>query len=107
MDNRRPQLDIKFYKDICPDENGKSLRIFMTVSNALLEVPVIVVFTKYDQFLRDVEMHLFDYPEEYPNSDVSEAAKKQFQEHYLGPLGDDIKYVRLESTFMLNIRIIY
>ena len=25
MDNQRPQLDIKFYKDICPDENGESL----------------------------------------------------------------------------------
>ena len=22
MDNQRPQLDLKFYKDICPDQNG-------------------------------------------------------------------------------------
>ena len=29
MDNQRPQLDLKFYKDICPDENGESLRTFM------------------------------------------------------------------------------
>ena len=107
MDNQRPQLDLKFYKDICPDENGESLQIFMTVFDALPEVPVIVVFTKYDQFLRNVEMHLFDYPEEYPNSDISEAAKKQFQERYLGPLGDNIGYVRLESMFRLKIRIIY
>ena len=28
MDNQRPQLDLKFYKDICPDQNGASLRIF-------------------------------------------------------------------------------
>ena len=25
MDNQRPQLDLKFYKDICPDANGASL----------------------------------------------------------------------------------
>jgi hypothetical protein len=24
MDNQRPQLDLKFYKDICPDKNGAS-----------------------------------------------------------------------------------
>ena len=57
------------------------------------------MFTKYDQFLRNVEMHLLDYPNEYPNGDVSEAAEKQFQEHYLDPLGDDVTYVRLESGF--------
>ena len=63
------------------------------------EVPVIVVFTKYDQFLRNVEMHLLDYPSDYPDSSVSEVAAKQFQEHYLHPLGDDVRYVRLESGF--------
>ena len=72
--------------------------------DALLEVPVIVVFTKYDQFLRNVEMHLFDYPEEYPDSDVSEAVKQQFREHYLDPLGDDIQYVRLESMFIVKYK---
>ena len=25
MDNQRPQLDLKFYKDICPDKNGALL----------------------------------------------------------------------------------
>ena len=34
MDNHRPELDMRFYKDICPDNNGASLRIFMTVSKA-------------------------------------------------------------------------
>jgi hypothetical protein len=63
------------------------------------EVPVIVVFTKHDQFLRNVEMHLSDYPNEYPDSNVSEVAEKQFQEHYLHPLGDDIIFVQLESGF--------
>ena len=38
MDNQRPELDLKFYHDICPDRNGALLRTFMTVtlSNALL-----------------------------------------------------------------------
>jgi hypothetical protein len=69
-----------------------------------LEVPVIAVFTKYDQFLHNVEMHLTDYPSEYPDSNVSELAEKQFQEHYLRPLGDDVRYVRLESGFKLRVK---
>ena len=66
------------------------------------EVPVIVVFTKYDQFLRNVRMHLVDFPSDYPDSSISEAAKRQFEEHYLYPLGDDVRYVRLESGFRVK-----
>jgi hypothetical protein len=66
------------------------------------EVPVIVVFTKYDQFLRNVEMHLADYPNEYPDSNVSNVAKKLFEEHYLQPLGDDIRFVQLQSEFRVK-----
>jgi hypothetical protein len=69
----------------------------MTVSNILLKVPVIVVFTKYDQFLHNVQMQLLDYPDDYPDGNVSEMAEKQFQEHYLGPLGNGVKYVQLKS----------
>ena len=36
MDNPRPQLDLKFYKDICPNRDGTPLRTFMTVFNASL-----------------------------------------------------------------------
>ena len=63
------------------------------------QVPVIAVFTKYDQFLRNVEMHLTDYPNEYPGGNVPEVAENLFQEHYLHPLGSDVRYVRLESEF--------
>ena len=100
MDNQRPQLDLKFYKDICPDQNGAFLLVwtFMAVFNTSL-VPIIVVFTKHDQFLRNVEMHLCDYPNEHLNSNVSEVAENQFQEHYLHPLGDDVRFVQLESGF--------
>ena len=36
MDNQRPGLDLKFYKDICPDQNGALLRTFMTIFNTSL-----------------------------------------------------------------------
>ena len=65
-------------------------------------MPVIAVFTKYDQFLRNVALHLFDYPNEYPDSDVSEVAEKRFQERYLHPLGDGIRFVRLQSRFRVK-----
>ena len=61
------------------------------------------MFTKYDQFLRNVEMHLLDYPSDYPDCrTVPEAAKRQFEEHYLHPLGDDVRYVQLESGFRVK-----
>jgi hypothetical protein len=31
MDGHRPDLDLKFYNNICPDQNGVSLQLFMTV----------------------------------------------------------------------------
>ena len=55
------------------------------------------MFTKYDQFLRNVGMHLVDFPSDYQGYSVSEAAKRQFEEHYLHPLGHDVRFVQLES----------
>jgi len=81
MDGHRPELDLKFYENICPDQN----------------VPVIVVFTKYDQFLRNVKMDVSDDPVKYSDRSVSEVANELFQEHYLHPLGDDVRYVQLEK----------
>jgi formyltetrahydrofolate hydrolase len=101
MDNQRPQLDLRFYKNICPDQNGVLFRTSMTVFNHHFEVPVIAVFTKYDQFLRNVEMHLVDYPDEYCHLDnrISQVAEHRFQEQYLHSLSDDARFVRLESRF--------
>ncbi|KAH9017652.1 hypothetical protein EDB84DRAFT_1404088 [Lactarius hengduanensis] len=86
MDNQRPQLDLRFFKDICPDRN----------------VPVIVVFTKHDQFRRNARI----YVEDFGSSDdkVIDVMKKRFQEHYLRPLGEDVKYVRLEKMHMNQMR---
>ena len=62
-----------------------------------LQVPVIAVFTKYDQFLRNVKDDVLDYPDEYLNRSVSEVANERFQEQYLHPIGEDVGYVQLES----------
>ena len=97
MDGRRPGLDLKFYKDICPDQNGVLLRTFMTVFfMPHFQVPIVAVFTKYDQFLRNVKMDVDDQ-EKCLNRSVSEVAKELFQEHYLHPLGDDVGHVQLQS----------
>ena len=98
MDGHRPELDLKFYKGICGDQNGASLRTFMTVLfTQHFQVPVIAVFTKYDHFLRNVKMDVSDYPDQYLKRSVSEVAKERFKEHYLYPLGEDVEYVQLES----------
>ena len=55
------------------------------------------MFTKYDQFLRNVKMDVLDDPDKYSDRSVSDVAEQVFQEHYLFPLGDDVGYVRLES----------
>jgi len=88
LDGHRPALHLKFYDNICPDP----------------KVPVIVVFTKYEQFVRNVKMDMLDYPENYADSDVSEVAEQRFQEHYLRPLGDDVRYVRLEQMHKRDSR---
>ena len=64
-------------------------------------VPVIVVFTKYDQFLRNVRMDVSDDPDMYLDRSISEVAKERFEEHYLHPLGGDVTYVRLESEWQV------
>jgi hypothetical protein len=66
------------------------------------EVPVIAVFTKYDQFLRNVKMDVLDFPDEYPDSNAYQVAEKLFEDHYLRPLGTDAKYVRLESESIVR-----
>ncbi|KAF8261934.1 hypothetical protein EI94DRAFT_747908 [Lactarius quietus] len=88
MSNSRPSLDLKYYDGICPDPN----------------VSVIAVFTKYDQFLCNVEMDMFDDPDKYPEDDVDVVVEKLFQDHYLRPLGNDVRYVRLENMHMRDSR---
>ena len=70
------------------------------------EVPIIAVFTKYDQFLYNVEMDMLDDSDEYQGHNVSEVAAERFQKHYLCPLGNEVKYVRLESELQVISKVI-
>jgi len=36
MDNQRPSLDMKYFKDICPDQNGVSLQTVITTIDTSL-----------------------------------------------------------------------
>ncbi len=62
------------------------------------------MFTKYDQFLIDVGTDLKQRNREDPSIDLSKeakekAAKEIFEEHFLGPLGDGVMWVRLQGEF--------
>jgi len=66
-----------------------------------------VVFTKYDQFLRNVAIDLEDLHDEDPNIDVSKeaverAAKEIFEEHFLGPLSEGIHWVQMRCGFRIK-----
>jgi hypothetical protein len=46
-------------------------------------------------------MDVLDDPDLYLDRGVSEVAKERFEEHYVHPLGDDIRYVQLESELQV------
>ena len=59
-------------------------------------VPMIAVFTKYDQFKRGIKMKLQD--EGYDHEiDFNDEAENIFKHHYLASLNGPPPFVRLES----------
>jgi hypothetical protein len=62
----------------------------------IFQVPVIALFTKYDQFKRDIKMKLEDQPD-HPEIDVDAEVKRVFEEHYLAGLTGPPPYICLES----------
>ena len=46
---------------------------------------------------------MLDDPDQYPDRSVSKVAKERFQEYYVHPLGDDVRYVQLESELQANL----
>lgn len=64
-----------------------------------LAVPVIAVFTKYDQFKLNVEMELEDHGD--PDGLGSTAPEKWFWEHYLYHLDVGARFVQLESAYII------
>jgi hypothetical protein len=56
---------------------------------------VIAVFTKYDQFKREVKMKLEDQGRDPAH--VDDDVEYIFKEHFLGGLKESTPFVRLES----------
>jgi len=60
------------------------------------QVPVIAVFTKYDQFKRDVKMRLEDEGRD-PEMDLDAEVDNIFNQHYLANLNGPPPFICLES----------
>jgi hypothetical protein len=68
-------------------------------------VPVIAVFTKYDQFKRDVEMRLED-EDCIEGTQLDVEMERIFRKHYLNRLTEATgtpPYIRLESEGCVNL----
>ena len=62
------------------------------------QVPVIAVFTKFDQFKRDIKMKLQDEGRD-PDIDLNTEVENEFKRHYLASLNGPQAppFIRLES----------
>ena len=58
--------------------------------------PVIAVFTKYDQFKRNIKMKLEDENRD-PEINLDAEAENIFKQHYLASLDGPPPFIRLES----------
>ena len=107
MENDRPVFDTKIFDAICPDKNGIYYVIchMSQTQYVIWKVPVIAVFTKYDQFRRDVKMKLVSRSMRNVSvEDVKEEAERIFQEQYWNVIrGSSPRYVRLESKIHYHI----
>ena len=69
-------------------------------------VPLIAVFTKYDQFKFNIEIDLerngYANWETEVHAEAHAEAERVFQKEYLGKLGGTPHFVRLESEFSEN-----
>jgi hypothetical protein len=66
-------------------------------TKGFFQVPVIAVFTKYDQFRLDVAMKLEDQGLDASPARLNAEMDTIFEEHYLANLRPSAPYVRLES----------
>jgi hypothetical protein len=103
MDKDRPSLDLKYFDDICPDKNGMSKCNFVQpgLTWRIFKVPVIAVFTKYDQFKREVRMKLEDRHCD-PGANIDDEVESIFNQHYLACLRSSPLCIRLESEDSSN-----
>ena len=66
----------------------------------IFPVPVIAVFTKYDQFKLNVEMNLEDNGDVNAKTNMGFEVESLFQRKYLHPLGENPCFVRLERKML-------
>jgi hypothetical protein len=100
----RPELDLRYFVDLCPEKYGMSqcdpIKLVLTSEN--FQVPVIAVFTKYEQFRVDIQMKLEDQPQ-HPGqeSNLDIEVDRVLNQKYLAFLQNDAPqpppFVRLES----------
>ena len=70
----------------------------------IFQVPVIAVFTKFDQFKRNIKMMLEDEGRD-PDIHFETEVERVFNQYYLGSLSGCPPFVRLESEdFLINSR---
>ena len=60
------------------------------------QVPVIAVFTKFDQFKRDTRINLKDQGRDQ-ETDLNAEVENIFNQHYLASLEERPPFIRLES----------
>src|SRR6267142_2673894 len=69
-------------------------------------VPVIAVFTKYDQFRRDIKIKLEDEGRD-SEMNIDDEVENLFHQHFLASLRETPPYVHLESeNFVINHRVL-
>ena len=59
----------------------------------IFQVLVLALFTKYDQFKRNVQIKFKDHPE----TDIDVEVKRGFEQHYLASLSGPPPFICLES----------
>ena len=62
-----------------------------------VQVPVIAVYTKYDQFKRNIRMKLEDEGHDPEIDHLNAEVESKFNQHYLVSLNGHPLFVRLES----------
>jgi|HubBroStandDraft_3_1064219.scaffolds.fasta_scaffold712891_1 hypothetical protein len=71
------------------------------LTSGISRVPVIALFTKFDQFRREVRMKLEDQHRD-PETDLEVEMESIFNEHYSASLEGPPPFIRLESEGFVN-----
>ena len=73
-----------------------ALSMAIDVMTWYFQVPVIAVFTKFDQFKHDIKMRLEDQGRD-PETELDAEVENVFNQHYLASLDGPPPFIRLES----------